>query len=173
MHYILDTRFFVLMRNYYPDTFPSFWEKIDDMASHEEKNLFRQTDINEVSSVYEVKREIGDYGGEQKHLWKWINDHKFIFTRPSKEEQERVRDIMTRFPEAIPEKKQLLGGFWADPFIIARAWHLGATVVTGEQSLRNKKGKVNKLVKIPDICDILEIRCISPEIFMAEQKWKF
>ena len=173
MHYVLDTGFFILIRGYYPDTFPSFWEKISEMASCENETLFQRTDINGISSVYEVKEEIKSYGGKQKHLLDWINVHKYIFKRPSEEEQSRVRDIMTRFSEAIPEKKQLLGGFWADPFIIARAWHLGATVVTREHSLKNKDGEVEKFVKIPDICDILKIRCISPQKFMIEQEWKF
>lgn len=160
--YILDTKFFIIARGYYPDTFPSFWEKLSEAVNQKI-----------VSSVSEVKKEIENYGGQQQHLLDWMNRHQSIFGRPSKAEQVEVSEIMTHFPSSLPEEKQLNNNHWADPFIIAKARHLKATVVTGEQSAKDKKGEVYSIVKIPDICDELEIRWISPQEFLKEQKWRF
>ncbi len=159
MPYVLDTGFFVVARGYYPDTFPSFWEKLGDAVAE-----------NIVSSVREVKNEIEKYGGEQEHLLNWVKAHPAVFERPDEEEQGRIREVMRRFPGSLPEKKQAGGNPWADPFVIARAWRLGATVVTGEKSTGDTKGKS---IRIPDVCDELGVKHTSPEGFMRAQGWRF
>lgn len=161
-HYVLDTGFFVVARGYYPDKLSSFWEKFSEAVNQ-----------NIVSSVSEVKKELRNYEGPQKHLLDWINRYENIFGRPNKEEQAKVSEIMRQFPNSLPERDRLHNNNWADPFIIARAWYLKATVVTGEVSAKDNKGKVHSFVKIPDICDELKIRWISPEKFLKEQNWKF
>jgi len=93
MHYILDTRLFVITREYYPDIFPSFWEKLTEAVNK-----------NTVSSVSEVSKEINKFGGPQKHLLTWINKHQNIFSRPSEGEQYKLRKIMSIFPDSLPEK---------------------------------------------------------------------
>lgn len=162
MQYILDTGFFVLARDYYPETFPSFWEKLDQAV---EKHI--------VSSVKEVKKEIEKYGGGQDHLLQWIKMHD-IFPNPSKEEQESLIEIMKRFPQALPRRKQSDNAPWADPFVIAKAWQSSATVVTREQpdKLRDIYPN-NPIVKIPDICQTLGVRWMPPQEFMQEQDWSF
>ena len=162
MHYVLDTGFFVLARGYYPDTFPSFWEKLTEAANE-----------NIVSSVSEVSKEIKAYGGSQDHLLAWIARHTTIFKYPNEEEQQKLRKIMQLAHKALPEKKLLSNKAWADPLVIAKAWSLEATVVTRETSAKNNKGEVDKPIKIPDICEALQIRCLSPQAFMKEQKWSF
>ena len=52
MHYVLDTGFFVLSRDYYPDTFSSFWVELDKLIMSQD-----------ISSVDEVKDEI-------KKIWR-------------------------------------------------------------------------------------------------------
>ena len=58
------------------------------------------------------------------------------------------------------------GGKNADPFVIARAHALMATVVTMESKPRNG-------VKIPNICEHFNIDCISLEGFMERENWLF
>jgi hypothetical protein len=55
----------------------------------------------------------------------------------------------------------------ADPFVIATAQVLGAVVVTGE-----KRGKLDS-PKIPDVCEIRNIRCITFLDMLRELGWKF
>ena len=63
---------------------------------------------------------------------------------------------------------------WADPLVIAEAWSVHGTVVTEE--LRAKKdgsGKAQGMPKIPDVCRMFSIRCISMEECMKELRWVF
>jgi len=162
MHYVLDTGFFVVARYYYRATFPSFWVKLSEAANE-----------NIISSADEVRDEVENYGGAQEHLVSWIKENKPIFEPLDDAEQEKLRQVMSLFPQALSKSKQSGGGPWADPLVIARALNLNATVVTGEKSAKDKKGHVPSLVKIPDICDKLKVRWINPEGFLREMGWSF
>ena len=162
-HYVLDTGFFVISRYYYPRTFPSFWEKIDEMV----RSL-------RVSSVQEVLQELEAYGGEQGYLSDWIKNNKGIFTQLTPEEQSKKAEMMKVdiFQELVKVQVRLKGRLMADPFIIAKAAVRGGIVVTRELSSKianNKPGKI----RIPDVCDHFSIPCISPQEFMEQRDWKF
>ncbi len=163
--YVIDSRLFIISRDYYPGTFPSFWEKMDEMIANKT-----------ISSVQEVYEELERYGGEQKHLLTWIQNNKKIFTQPTPEEQQKVRDIfeIRKFQQLISKKNQLMGWPGADPFIIAKASVIGGAVVTGELPIkRNRAGKIQGKPKIPDVCAHFGIPCITPKKFMEEQNWQF
>ena len=167
MHYVLDAGFFTQSRLYYPNTFPSFWEKLDELVVS-----------RDISSVSEVKKEIKNYGGEQEHMLEWIEQNKDIFTKPSEEEQEEVRRIFYEVPifrNLINKKNILKGDPTADPFVIAKAMIIeGGRVVTSEKpEKKDKKGNIQGPPKIPGVCSHFEIPCITPQQFMEEQKWTF
>lgn len=167
--YILDTGFFVLIRDYYPGTFPSFWEGIDSLVQ-----------ANTISSVHMVREEIEDYGGEQEHLLSWVKKNKSIFTEPTSIEMEKVKDIFAEepFQNLIDRKARLRHKPVADPFLIAKALVVKATVVTKELPARKYKDKDGNTqeppkIKIPDVCEHFSVPCISPREFMEAQDWKF
>ena len=165
MHYILDTGFLVLSRDYYPDTFSSFWMEL-------EKLIVSQN----ISSVDEVKEEIENYGGEQEHLLEWISKHKGIFTKPTLDEQLNVKKILhtNNFKNILGRKRILKGEPFADPFLIAKAMTVGGTVVTRERlSTTDKKGNIQGAPRIPNICQHFSVPCMSPKEFMATQGWAF
>jgi len=167
MRYVLDTGFFVIARGYYPTVFPSFWNKFTEAVEN-----------GIVSSVSEVKKELENYAVKQTHLAQWISDNNQIFERPNDDVQQNVSIIMGMFRKVLDAKKRLKGGPWADPFVIARAWNLKGTVVTGEKSDVEKSDKSlnrDEITKIPDVCAYLssEVRCITPEDFMREMGWSF
>ncbi len=163
--YVLDSRLFIISRDYYPEIFPSFWEKMDEM-------IVSKT----ISSVQEVYEELERYGGEQKHLLTWIKNNKKIFTQPTIKEQQKVRNIFAiqGFQQLISKKNQMLDRPSADPFIIAKASVIRGVVVTGELPIKkNKIGKMQGKPKIPDVCAHFGIPCITPQRFMEEQNWQF
>ncbi len=163
--YVLDSRLFIISRDYYPDTFPSFWEKMDMMVGNKT-----------ISSVQEVYEELERYGGKQEHLLIWIKNNKEIFTQPTLEEQQKVREIfeIKEFQQLISKKNQLIDRPSADPFVIAKASVIRGVVVTGElPTKRGDKGKMQGKPKIPDVCTHFSIPCITPQQFMEEQNWKF
>lgn len=160
--YVLDTRFFVLAREYYPEIFPSFWEEMD--ASVRKSVLV---------SVKEVQDEIAGYGGEQAHLVKWMSRHKDIFGSPGEAEQEKIIEIMRRFWNALAQQEQGKYLQSADPWVVARAWTIKGVVVTGEKPVRTNTTPERDMHQVPDICHVLNVRCITPRQFMKEQKWRF
>ena len=60
----------------------------------------------------------------------------------------------------------LRGGRNADPFLIARAAVVGATVVTMEQFKPNA-------AKIPNICQHFDVQCVDLRGFMEKERWIF
>ena len=159
MNYVLDTNFFVRSRFYYPDRFPSFWEKMDEGISD-----------GIISSVKEVMKELERYEGRQEHLLKWIKSHGHIFTEPSADEQDKIRQILgvPDFQQLVNSKNLLRGRPAADPFVIAKAWDTGAVVVTTETPASE-----NQPPKIPNVCAHFEVDCITPEAFMEREGWQF
>ena len=166
MHYVLDTGFFIVTRDYYPDTFPTFWEKMDNAVSS-----------NLISSVSEVKKELEKYGGEQEHLMSWTTEHKNIFTKPSIAEQEQVRNIfqIQDFQNLMEKRTIFMGGPFADPFVIAKAMMMedGVVVTREEHAKRDKNKKIQGSPKIPDVCQYFEVKCILPREFMRREQWSF
>lgn len=163
--HILDSGFFVATREYFPETFPSFWEEMDKLV---------QAKI--VSSVDEVFEEIQKYGGAQEHLLKWMRNNRQIFTIPSPVEEQKVRQILSiqRFQKLVSSKARLRGSRCADPFVIAKAMAIQGTVVTKETPApRDKNGNIQGKHKIPDVCQHFNIPCITPQEFMRAQRWVF
>ena len=165
--YILDTGFFVLIRDYYPRTFPSFWAGIDSLVQ-----------ANTISSVHMVRKEIENYGGEQEHLLSWVKENRSIFTKPTPIEMGKVKDIFAEegFQNLIDRKARLRNKPVADPFLIAKAIVVKAVVVTKELPARrdrNGNAQEQPKIKIPDVCAYFSVPCISPREFMEAQNWKF
>lgn len=157
-HYVLDTGFFIFARRLYPSVFPSFWKDLDEAVK---KGI--------VSPVHAVMQEIESYRGEQGHLLEWIRTNGHIFTLPSEEEQEKIKAMIYYYPDSHIDKKIKNYHYWADVWLIAKAWHLNATLVTTEKSGKDR----NQEAKIPYICDKLGIRCIGIEEFMLEMGWRY
>ena len=156
--YVMDTGFFHNVQHYYPETFPSFWEEMDEA-------VFK----NEISSVKEVRNELERY---IKHydLLEWIKNNKHIFTIPSSEEVNKVRQILVipKFRNLIHAKNLRNGWPAADPFLIAKAWTISGVVVMMETFASGKKSP-----KIPDVCKHFRVRCTTPEGFMKNEVWRF
>jgi hypothetical protein len=81
--------------------------------------------------------------------------------------QARVTHIVNTFPAFVPPRAA--DGIWADPYVIALAREVGAAVVTTEQLAPSNA----RQMKIPNICDALDIRCLTPLQFFRECRWRF
>lgn len=163
MAYVLDTRFFVIIREYYQDVFPSFWKNMDTAAAS-----------GEISSVREVLREIERYGGLRGYMDdEWVPIHRGMFTEASPEEAAAVRDILAvrEFDNLITQKAKRKGSPVADPFVIAKAMVAGDTVVTRELSTQQRNNST--VPHIPDVCAHFGVPCITPMDFMRAKGWEF
>lgn len=155
--YVFDTNSLSnILNHYYEDRFPSFWEKFDAVMK-----------TNDAISVREVRNELTGKFEDEKidRLQKYNTD---FFTDPTTEELSFISQIYSvqHFQQNLDKKKILSGGFFADPFVIAKARKENGTVVTEEDKKANA-------AKIPNICEHFEIKCLNLEGFLINENWKF
>lgn len=156
MTFVIDTSSFRVLRNYYPEQFPTFWEFFD--AEVEERS---------VTSTREVRRELEDQLTEKEGwLLDWVKAHPELFPVPSAAETVEVATILEipHFQQLVGEKQRLKGKPVADPFVIARAIALDGTVVTEES-------KPDNGARIPNVCERLEVPCINLKEFLEQMDW--
>ena len=156
MKYVFDSGSLIdLFRHYYPERFPTLWEKFDVLVSEEK-----------LISVREVFNEIGS---SEDSLGIWAKEKKnLLFLESTVEELRFVGKIfqVRHFQAMIRKKERLKGKPVADPFVIARAKILNACVVTQEKNTENA-------AKIPNVCEHFVIPCINLEGFMNKESWTF
>ena len=138
--YCLDANIFIEPWNkFYSIQFTKgYWEILEGLARKEI-----------VFSTTEVKREIEKVDDD---LLKWLKGKSF-FKSPNTNVQERMREIMKKYPRLVDPSK---GRSIADPWVIAHAQVENAVVVTLEQKA-TKSGHI----KIPDVCKKERIECID------------
>ena len=117
------------------------------------------------TSTREAFRELEDWGGEGLE---WAKLNPSLFVIPDAREGAFVAGIyaVRHFQSNIEKQKILRGGRNADPFLIARAASVGATVLTMEQHKPNA-------AKIPNICTHFKIPCLDLRGFMEKEDWVF
>jgi len=155
--YVFDTNSLsVLFDNFYPDRFPSLWEKFDQLIIN-----------SEIVSVREVYNEIKRRNCDAR-LVQWAKDHRGLFTQPSVEEMWFVRGIFSvpRFRDLIRKKQMLKGTPVADPFLIVRA-HVGKGVLVTEERWKPSGAK------IPNVCEHFKVQYMNLQGFMSREKWQF
>ena len=156
MVYVFDTSSFIVIGHYYPEQFPSFWDK------------FNQTvEVGNIISVREVFREL-DQDASVPHLSDWIENHRSLFVIPNASVTQFVSTIFSvpHFQTLVSEKNRLAGRPCADPFIIALAKVMNACVVTEEKEKPNA-------TKIPNVCRHFGIDCTNLQGFMEKEGWTF
>ncbi len=140
-------------RYYPPDILPSLWESIEQTIKS-----------NRLISPVEVKLEL-----ERKDddLHEWISNRDSMFREVTDGIQERIASIVNQFPNFIPDRSP--DGIWADPYVIALAGETNSIVVTGEKKAPSNARKL----KIPNICDFLNIEWIALLEMIRREQWKF
>ena len=153
--YVIDTSVVsALHRNYYRTHFVSLWARFDAMVAE-----------GRFTSTRESLRELEDLGGEGLE---WAKANPDLFTVPGAQEGGFVATIyaVEHFQANIERQKIYKGGRNADPFLIARAKIVGATVLTMEQLKPNA-------AKIPNICKHFGVPCVDLRQFMEKEGWVF
>ena len=125
-------------RNYPPDVFKSLWVKIEALV-----------DEGEIIASEEVYMELAK---KDDDLHEWIQARKSMLVRPEVRIQERVAELLSKYPRLVATLK---GRSQADPFVIATAIEHRAVVVTGESMGTAERPR------IPFVCQAEGIRCIS------------
>ena len=157
MIYVFDSNSLSnILNHYYPDRFPSFWEKFNDCVKG-----------GKIISVREVRNELtGKFEDETIELL--MKQNKDLFPSPAHDELSFITKIyaVNHFQHNLDKKRILSGGYFADPFVIAKAWKEKGTVITEEDYKEHG-------AKIPNICEHFDIPCLKLEGFLIKEDWKF
>lgn len=156
MAYVIDTCSIRGFQHFYPNHFESVWHKIDSLVI-----------LEKIISVNEVYEELS-VQGIPKFLKQWAKNHKYMFLNPTYDEGLFLQDLFKnkKFKNLLNLKKTLISVPFADPFLIAKAYCTGRTIITEESDKPNS-------FKIPTICNHYNIDCIKLEQFMEREQWKF
>lgn len=157
MTYVFDTNSLSnVLNHYYRGRFPSFWEKLDEMI-----------DDRRVVSVREARFEL-ESRFDKAVIEQLKTPNSDFFEDPTMEELAFITEIYSvpHFRLNLDRKKLLQGGYFADPFIIAKARVKKGYVVTEED-------KPDHGARIPNICEHFKIECVKLEGFLVKEDWKF
>ena len=148
----LDTSGFLdaWTRHYPPDTFPTFWERMDGAARNATIKVSEEV-------VRELEKK--DDGAAD-----WIKDRPGMIVATDVPIQQKVKEILKAHPRLVNASKNRSGG---DPFVIAVAAVHGLSVVSGELPSGNMQKP-----HIPDVCTATNIRCLTLLEFVRSQGWK-
>jgi hypothetical protein len=156
MVYFFDTNSLSVLRNYYPERFPSFWQQFDEAVED-----------GAVLSVREVFNELQRF---ENGTWliDWAQRNKQMFRVPGPEEAQFVSEIfrVPHFRTMVGKQQQLQGLPVADPFVIAAAKVAGGCVVTEE-------GVRPNAAKIPNVCSHFKVHCTNLQGFLEKVSWAF
>jgi hypothetical protein len=152
--YCLDANVFIqAWSDYYGiDQCPEYWEILDRLAK--EKQVF---------CPEEVKREIDR---QDDGLADWLRSRPHFVQDITADVQENLRVVLAQFPRLVDTKKDRS---MADPWIIAHAMTVGASIVTKEMPV----GLNAKAPKIPDACNHFAIDWMNDFQFTRELGIRF
>jgi hypothetical protein len=154
--YVFDTNSFRVLENYYPASFPTFWDNFNEAVA-----------AGMVVSVRGVYNELENLG-RTAWLLDWVGQRRASFLTPGAAEMTFVAEIfrVPHFLNLVSTTQRLQGSAVADPFIIACARVLEGCVVT-EEALRPNAAK------IPNVCQHFGVECTNVEGFLDRMNWKF
>ena len=153
MKYSIDTSAILeaWRRHYPPDVVPGLWEGIDEIIS-----------VGDLRATEEVLVELERKDDE---LYDWAKARNDLFVPIDDDIQIAVQQILANHRKLLDTRKNRSG---ADPFVIALAQINDCTVVSNERPTSSPNRP-----NIPDVCSILNVRCITVLQLIREQGWVF
>jgi hypothetical protein len=159
LKYLLDSNTYIQAKNFYygMDICPAYWDWLD-----------QQFQLGTVASVDMIGKELIDGNDE---LAQWAKDRPEHFI---KNDDVETQAVFTKIVKAVVTGDYNPGNrdnflAKADPWIIAKAKTIGATVVTHESMLAPS----TKKVKVPNICHLFDVPCLSTFQFLRELEARF
>ena len=153
--YWLDSNVFIegFKGPYAFDIAPRFWDLIDEMI-----------DGGRLSCPVRVYEELQDV---QDDLARWVRERRQsgLFVEPDPVVQEEFRAIAEYVTQRYPDnqaRRRFLDR--ADPWVIAHSIGMGGSVVTLEPIVP----RTSQQVKIPNVCDGLNVRWINTYDMLRE-----
>lgn len=159
MNYLLDSNTYIQAKNQYygMDICPAYWDWLD-----------LQFEKGVLASVEHIAREL-KAGNDELADWARSRPDHFIKNDDQKTQLEYTKIVNFVAAENFNPGNRDNFLAKADPWIIAKASSLGATVVTHE----SKGGPNTNKVKVPNICKEFGVPCINTFEFLRALGAKF
>ena len=151
--YVFDTSSLVeaWVRAYPPDSFPQLWMEMEGLA-----------DDGRLISPEEV---LIDLAKKDDDLHAWVKSRSTAIIQPtSRELMDEVKEILSAHPMLT---KSGTGRNASDPFVIALAAIRECPVVTQE------KGGTDTKPKIPSVCSVRSLDCMTILEVIRSEGWVF
>ncbi|AJY48594.1 DUF4411 family protein [Halomonas sp. KO116] len=159
MRYLLDANTYIEAKNQYygMDICPAYWDWLD-----------RQFALGTIASVDMIGRELKE-GNDELAIWVRERPGHFISN-----DDELTQTLFADIVQFVMEGDYNPGNrdnflAKADPWIIAKAKAIGASVVTHEAVAAVNTRKV----KVPNICQQFEVPCLNTFRFLRELEARF
>ncbi|GAB2786849.1 DUF4411 family protein [Halomonas shantousis] len=159
MRYLLDANTYIQAKNQYygMDICPAYWDWLD-----------KQFALGTIASVDMIGRELKE-GKDELAIWARERPDHFI-----NNDDERTQLLFADIVQFVMEGDYNPGNrdnflAKADPWIIAKAKAIGASVVTHETTAAVNTRKV----KVPNICQQFEVPCLNTFRFLRELEARF
>lgn len=151
--YCIDTNSLMDVWNrYYPiDIFPGLWGNIEQLI-----------DSGVMVSPEEVLKELDK---KDDDLSRWAKGKAGFFVPFDAEQQPHLVTVMTEHELLVKNSKRANA---ADPFVIALAKSRTLTVITQEKLT----GSTTK-PRIPDVCDAMDIQCMTIVEMVRHEQWRY
>lgn len=156
MKYLLDANTYIQAKNQYygMDICPAYWNWLDI-----------QFHLGTIASVNMIARELKDGNDE---LAEWVKARPAHFISNDDIDTQKFFSQIVQTVMAgdynLANRDNFLAK--ADPWIIAKAKSIGATVVTHESLVATN----TKKVKVPNICNQFSVPCINTFQFLRQLK---
>ncbi|MPQ75765.1 DUF4411 family protein [Hydrogenovibrio sp. JE_KL2] len=159
MKYLLDSNTYIQAKNQYygMDICPAYWEWLDQQFAY-----------GELGSINMIGEELK--AGDDE-LAEWAKDRPDHFITNDDNPTQQIFTQIAAFVMAGNYNSGNRDHFLAkaDPWIIAKAKSIGATVVSHESRLEPN----TKKVKVPNICQEFAVPCISTHELLRALNAKF
>ncbi len=150
--YCVDSDSMIELADRYPRrTFRGLWASMETLCT---AGSLRSSD----EVLAELRKKDDD-------LYRWARERKELWVPSDASIQQRVTEVVGRFKNWV---NPLTGKNRADPFVLAVALQLGASVVTQENPTGRPGGP-----KLPDVCQAYGLRAMKLLDMITEQRWTF
>ena len=156
--YCLDANFFVQGWNKYysPDFCSGYWDIIDNLGKN--------------GIVFIPQEVMSELQKKDDNLKKWLKDKKHLEHKIDLNVQNCLKELYIAEPSHKLLTNSEKNRSMADPWVIAHAMAQNAIVVTKEVKDTNPN---SKKIKIPNVCENMNIECIDDFEFIRRMKLNF
>lgn len=156
--YCLDANFFVQGWNKYysPDFCSGYWDIIDSLGKQ--------------GIVFIPQEVMSELQKKDDNLKKWLKDKKHLEHKIDLKVQNCLKEMYNNNPSHKLLTNSEKNRSMADPWVIAHAMAEKAVVVTKETKDTSPS---SKKVKIPNVCENMNIECIDDFEFIRRMKLNF